>query len=406
MMSVEHLARAIVCPFCFQRFAADAIPFRCKRPTCRQEVDTVYAQAQGTTPIPMGHVIAPQKKRALLSRLSVPTSTRCDLCGGETRTRICPACHFELSHDAGLIDQRIIAIIGGRATGKTHYIATLGAQLKGVVGRNFHFAFMEMGDHTQRRWNDEFYTPLFGQQQLIGRRTVLPATQSGEVNAVVKAPLIFRLMFESHGHRRALNLSFFDTAGEDMGSLDRMSVQARYITEADGIIFLIDPLQAKPIRSRPLNITLPTEDTRARPDNIAIALRQLFEREKGLKPTTRIKTPVAFALSKSDTLLSLPEVDPGSKLRTNGAHHGSVNWADMQAVNTEVENYIREWLGSNFVEIVHQGFEDYAFFTVSALGAQPTSDGRLAREVDPLRVEDPFLWLLAKLDLIPVTKGR
>lgn len=389
----------IVCPFCFQRFAADTVPFRCKRPTCPQEPDVLFAQAQGAPVTPMGHVIQPPKQ-SFFNRLKMQTVVRCDKCNGETRTRICPHCHFELSHDAGLIDQRIIAIIGGRATGKTHYIATLGMQLKRVVGRNFHFAFMEIGDHTQRRWNDEFYVPLYEKRQLLG------ATRSGEVNSAVKAPLIFRLMMEANGRRRALNLSFFDTAGEDMASLDRMSVQARYITEADGIIFLLDPLQADPVRARLSHMSLPTRDTKAQPDNVVTALRQLFEREKGLKPTVKVKTPVAFTLSKGDTLLTLSEVAPDSKLRSNGAHHGVVDWADMQSVSTEVENYVQEWLGHNFVEFVHQGFDDYAYFTVSALGGQPMSDGRLSRDVDPLRVEDPFLWLLAKLDLVPVTKGR
>lgn len=386
----------IVCPFCFERSAADTVPFRCKRPACPQEPDLVYARGQGLAQaIPMGHVIQPPKA-SFFGKLRMQTSVRCDKCNVETRVRICPNCHFELSYDAGLIEQRIIAIIGGRATGKTHYIATLGQQLETVVGQNFHFALMKIGEHTQRRWYQDFYLPLYERGELLG------ATQSAEVNAAVKAPLIFRLTMDG----RALNLSFFDTAGEDMTTLDRMSVQARYITEADGIIFLLDPLQADDVRRRLPNVNLPTRDPNAAPDNVVTALRQLFEREKGLKPTVKIKTPVAFALSKADTLLTLDEVDSGSKLRTNSTHHGSVNMPDMIAVNTEVENYVQAWLGNNFIEIVRAGFDDYGYFTVSALGAQPTRDGRLSHTVDPLRVEDPFLWLLAKLNLVPVTKGR
>ena len=384
----------IVCPFCFKRFAADTTPFRCKRPACPQEPDQIYAREQGILAVPMGHVIQPPK--ASFFGLKMQTSVRCDKCNVETRVRICPNCHFELSHDAGLIEQRIIAIIGGRATGKTHYIATLGHQLETVVGQNFHFALMKIGEHTQRRWRDDFYLPLYDKGVLLG------ATQSAETNAAVKAPLIFRLTMSG----RALDLSFFDTAGEDMTSLDRMSVQARYITEADGIIFLLDPLQADRVRRRLPNANLPTQDPNAAPDNVVTALRQLFEREKGLKPTVKIKTPVAFTLSKSDPLLTLDEVDPGSKLRTNGAHHGAVNMPDMTSVSTEVENYVQDWLGNNFIEIVRAGFEDFGYFTVSALGSQPTRDGRLSHTVDPLRVEDPFLWLLAKLNLVPVTKGR
>lgn len=391
--------RPIICPFCFAKFAADTTPFRCTWPACAKEPDTIYAHAQNAPLTPMGRVIQPPQ-RTLLSRVSVPTLIRCERCKHETRQRLCPECHFELSHDAGLIDEKVIAIIGGRATGKTHYIATLGMQLKQVVGRNFHFALMEMGTHTQNRWENEFRKPLYDD------RVLLKATQSAAVDATVKAPLLFRLMMRQGAHTRSLNLSFFDTAGEDMGSLQRMSVQARYITEADGIIFLLDPLQADNVRARLPGANLPTADANARPDRVAVALRGVFEMQTGLKPEAHIKCPVAFTLSKSDTLLTLPEVAPDSKLRKSASHFGVVDWSDMQSESTEVENYVQEWLGSNFLEFVHQGFSDYAFFAVSALGSQPTRDNRLAREVDPIRVEDPFLWLLAKLDLVPTKKGR
>lgn len=38
-------------------------------------------------------------------------------------------------------------------------------------------------------------------------------------------------------------LSFFDTAGEDFNSRESVELNTRYLTNADGIILLLDPLQ-------------------------------------------------------------------------------------------------------------------------------------------------------------------
>ena len=39
------------------------------------------------------------------------------------------------------------------------------------------------------------------------------------------------------------------------------------------------------------------------------------------------------------------------------------------------------------------GFKEHCFFAVSALGCNPVGSS-LPRGVSPMRVEDPFIWLL------------
>ena len=43
------------------------------------------------------------------------------------------------------------------------------------------------------------------------------------------------------------------------------------------------------------------------------------------------------------------------------------------------------------------GFREHCFFAVSALGCNPTGN-TLPRGVSPMRVEDPFIWLLNRED--------
>jgi hypothetical protein len=322
-------------------------------------------------------------------------NANCDKCGKETTQRICPHCHFELSHDAGLVDDFIIAIIGAKGTGKGHYLATLIHRLEHEVGTQFHFGLRRVGDETRRRFKNDYEQPLFLRKQ------ILEATLSGAVNLSARVPMVFRLTIEDGRKTRAINLSFFDSAGEDMGSLDAMSIQAKYICHSAGIIFLLDPLQIEAVRQQIQDcMPLPAFDPDAEPTSIVERLQELFEREQGLRATAKIKTPVAFALSKIDALA--PVLQPGSALLRTGEHFGYFNQSDLQSVHTEVWNYLQNWTGGGLNNRAMSGFDNYRYFAVSSLGQNPDSRGKL-EAISPIRVEDPFLWLLCEMGLI---KGR
>ncbi len=391
------MAQKITCPFCFTDFTLQDIRFRCMFPTCPGRApDPVYATARGLPVTLMGCVLIPRKGGRFGN--GPAQGMQCGQCKQMSHTRICPHCHFELASDIGQVDSRIIAIIGGSATGKTHYIASLVKLLQGEVGQNFNITVRMMGEDTERRWINDFYTPLFV------RKTILPGTQSGAINSIVKSPLMFRFMFNDGRRLRALNVSFFDSAGEDMTSLASMVVQNRYICHADGIIFLLDPLQIPRVRFQlpARNIKLPQENLAASPEYIVGHLRDLFEREHGLRAVQRVNVPIAFTLSKIDMLTDI--LDPGSALLRYGHHPGYVDLNDIQGISTEVSNYLSEWINQSFLGTVRNGFSTYNFFGVSALGEPPDANGHLST-VAPLRVEDPFLWLLYKLDLIKGKKG-
>jgi hypothetical protein len=360
------------------------------QPTCTGKApDTLYAHARNYPENPMGRVLVPRKRR-----FGMPQAALCDMCKEESTTRLCPYCHYELPHDIGQTDQRIIAIIGGRNTGKTHYIASLITRLKYEVGGNFEFTVQMLDENTQERWERDFHTPLFIQ------RTVLQPTRTASVDPQVKAPLVFRLTWNHTNVGRALNICFFDSAGEDMASFTTMSTHNRYICRADGIIFLLDPLQIPSIRQQLTSVQLPTTDSRASPEHIVVLLRKLFETQQNLRATQPAKVPIAFTLSKVDTLF--PLLDRGSALRRPCEHPGFLDLDDIQGVSTEIDNYLRTWINVNFSNFVNNSFATHEYFGVSSLGREPDAQKRLST-VSPFRVEDPFLWILYKLGLI---KGK
>lgn len=396
---MQMIGQKITCPFCFESFSAQDIQFRCLNPGCtKREPDEIYANARGLPSTLMGHIIA-AKKRSF--GVGVPHTVECEDCKKESRTRLCPKCHFELSHDVGQIEQKILAIIGGSNTGKSHYIATLINRLQHEVGTNFNFSVSMIGDNTRERWNRDFYTPLFE------NKLVLQATRTSTADSTVKTPLMFRLTMQNGNRRRALNISFFDTAGEDMSSLkvDALSVEARYICKADGLIVLLDPLQIESIRQKlQMKATdFPLRDAMARPEFIVERLRELYESYYRLSGTKKIPIPVAFTFSKIDRLW--PIVDPDSALHRPGDHFGMLDLLDVQSVSTEIGNYVQAWISSGFYNEIQFKFAKFRFFGVSSLGAEPDANKRLS-SVNSLRIEDPFLWLLYEFDLVKGKKGR
>lgn len=394
---MAQLISKITCPYCFETFNTTQSQFRCINPLCSREEDKILSKSQNMrVPPSLGHVFEKKINGIRDQIFSSKTTARCDLCNKESSKRLCPHCHFELSHDAGLIDDHIIAIIGGRNTGKGHYIATLIHRLENEVGSQFQFSLRMVGDETRNRFEADYRTPLFRNRSLI------QPTQSALVDSRIKTPMIFRLTLGDKNRLKAVNLSFFDSAGEDMNSLDILSTEARYICYASGIIFLLDPLQIDAIRQKLPGELLPPRDPAAEPTYIVERLRELFERQFRLSPTTQVQTPIAFVLSKVDTLM--PIIDPGSALKMTGEHFGYLNLDDTQSVHTEIWNYLESWMGGGFSNRVNKDFKNFMYFGVSSLGAPPVN-GKIGT-VSPIRVEDPFLWILNELKWVKGRKGK
>jgi hypothetical protein len=400
-----NIMQKITCPFCFISFPPERMLFRCNNPGCSgQENDTIYAEKRQQPVTKMGHLFEVRRdtqERSIISSFlrSIPRSAPCDVCFVQSHTHICPECHFELSHDVGQVKQRIIAIIGGTGTGKSHYIGSLIYVLK--VERRHNLIVTLLEDSTQQRWMRDFYSPVFE------RRTVLPGTLPASQNPDVKTPLVVRLHSKEHistrvlrGHfDQAINVSIFDAAGEDMADYRKLSRENQAIVHADALIFMIDPLQIESVRQQLPWASTISVDPATHPDNMLGRLITLFEEQGNVKPGSgKIHVPTAFLLSKVDVLESL--VYKGSSFLRPTTHMGELQLAEVQSVSTDVLANLRQWQLSGFCDLIDQRFQTYSYFGASALGRQPDAQGTFA-VVEPLRVEEPFLWLLCKLGFVP-----
>lgn len=323
------------------------------------------------------------------------TKPMCEECGNPLVTKVCPRCGGELPLNIGSAKSYPIAIIGAKETGKSNYVAVLINQLRNEVGRAFDCALMACGDRTLNRYQREFYDPLYR------HRTCVRGSDAGDVD-----PLIYSLIFRRKGGlfrknvNDAVSLTFFDTAGENLNSIDSMQTFNRYLYHASGIILLLDPLQIPAVRDRlEGRIRLPEENT----DVNTILNRTVEIIRTGTGQTSmkkKIDIPLAVSFTKIDAIDEL--LDPASCLKNESTHirDGVFNRADFQNANEEMQSLVDSMLGEQLYQMVSTQFSSFAFFGLSALGSNPDMDNKIPK-LRPFRVADPFLWLLAQNKIIP-----
>ena len=389
--------RPQVCPYCCESFKTTELLFRCVNPDARRcppEEDKALAAYEGT---PSASVLS----RVFSANGNTGESVATCSCGMRTSKRVCPHCHNTLPSEFGDLDSYTIALIGAADVGKSHYIAVLIHELIKRVGHRFNASLNALDDRTTKRYRETFRAPLYD------RREVIPRTISARANIEVRYPLVYRLSVERKRfllkRLKVTSLVFFDTAGEDLNELDVMSTETRYIANADGIIFLLDPLQIPAVRGQLSNSTaLPSENTD--PHEIIGRVAQLIRQSRQLRPTTKITTPVALAFSKIDAVR--PLVEPGSPIHQGSAHDGFFNLTDSQRMNDSMRAYVSDWVGPELDMFLQHNFRTYSYFGVSALGAAPDQRGQLPMGVSPFRIEDPFLWVLYQLGVVAGRKGQ
>ncbi|MFD9093751.1 hypothetical protein [Streptomyces collinus] len=411
----------VICPYCFTRASAARLPYRClMTPSgvrggapCGPERDDLWAGFMGPGVPPSARMRGPVFPAARrLGGLGGPggggSSVPCPDCGVPTPVRVCDSCHSDLPSDYCDQDSRIIALVGAKASGKSTYAAVLVNELNHRVGQAYHASLAAMGQSTQQR-DKEMAEDLY-------ERLRLPdATRPAALG--FNDPLLYRLSLPRKGllggsGTRHTTLVFFDAAGEDLAGSEAMDRYTRYLSAADGIILLVDPLQLGSVRDRlPVHEGPPLPVVETAPQQIAADLAaQLRAHGKG-RTRGRVSTPMAVAVTKTDMLR--PLLDPHSPLLRNAPHSaGAYDDADRLAVHEELRSLLTDWDSGALLRQLELDFAELSYFGLSALGAPPPRDAPADAPKSgpqPVRVEDPLLWLLSRRGLLPVRaaeKGR
>lgn len=402
-----------VCPYCFRRIDLNNVHYLCSGQTCAKTFATAafstrnaasmkYVFRDGVSEIDVekSHHCGrdPTGPNPILTKQHIirNASGLCDVCKRPVYTRLCPACHNEIPPGAEEDGNDIFVILGPKGVGKSHYIAVLINQLKNYVSEEFNGVLSAANDYTTMRYRDMYYRRLFEE-----KRKLLP-TKSYDISEESRDPLIYYLRLFDEDKPRVYTFVFFDTAGEDLDSSCKIKSfnMEPFISNAAGIVYLVDPLQIKYINSR-INVE---NKPPVGPDvsDILNNICQIIRTNKKLKSKEKIDIPIAVCLTKCDVLMKSAENDEEDKVLFGHSssvyiprEHGICDKENFEQIDAELEEYLRRTVGENFVQMVN-GFQDHCMFAVSALGCNPVGNG-LPKGVSPIRVEDPFIWLLDRM---------
>jgi len=290
-----------------------------------------------------------------------------------------------------------IALLGAKASGKSNYIGVLINEISKRMTGPFNCSLSKTCSKESKDAYDEFYyRPLYTEG-----RTVRGTDAGTEV-----PPLIFPLRFMDNKNKiiNMAALTFYDTAGENLDNKTVMHKFNRYITNAHGIILLLDPLQVPNIRNKltanGLN-TLPAQNTEIY-DVLSIII-DVIRSVKNVKG--QIKIPLALVFTKIDVLEQYNILPVDSCLKEESEHikRGVFVQPDFENTNIQMRDLIDNWLDNDLLGYVNQ-FEQHSFFGVSSLGGNPNGTTIDSKGIRPRRVLDPLLWLLAKNKYIHTLK--
>lgn len=398
---------SIVCPYCFSKFEPEEVQFRASH--IRDNDDDFMLQEDRKlndwrrkfhlSEVDMEAVIDPHTipdENKIYSQNVLVAVT--DRYGETTRRRLCPSCHNELPISAGKVPSNIISIVGASQVGKSVYMTSLIHTLQQTTASNFNAACMPLSAEISRKFRQNYHEPIFE------RGSMLQSTNPNEQ----QEPFIFQFVFKDP-EQAPLTLVFFDVAGEGMVEREYLDIYAAHIKNSSGILFLVDPLQIRTIRDR-IHINLGEEEGEFanRYDEPREVVISLFENFIAHQQNSKTDIPTAIVLTKSDMLQYLKEDDgeyiqPNSNVFRNVVHKGYLDQSEFENINGEISRFI-EKVDRPFKDAIDVYFTNTAYFAVSALGANPVNK-QIAGVINPTRVDEPFIWLLHKLDYVARKEG-
>jgi hypothetical protein len=399
---------SIVCPFCMSKFEPEEVMFRASHDKDNDEYYGLQEDLKLNKWKRKFHMSEEGDKEAVLNPASFTTENRIysgkvlvglnDAYGEITKRRLCPDCHNELPVNAGLVPSNIISLVGASEAGKTVYMTSLIHTLQNSTAGNFNAACIPLNADVNRRFRQDYQEPLFETGDMLA------ATNPN----VKPEPLIFQFVFKDE-NLTPLTLVFFDVAGEGMSRREYLELFGPHIKNSAGILFLVDPLQIKVIRDKiKLHLNMDDGDISSVSASPVDVVSSLFENFIAHQQQGKTSIPTAVVLTKSDMLQHLKDeqdeyIPSNSNVFRNVVHRGFLNSHEFENINGEIGRFL-EKVDRPFKGAIDVYFADAAYFAVSALGSNPVR-GQIESVINPIRVDEPFIWLLHKLGYIERRDG-
>jgi hypothetical protein len=380
-----------VCPFCFQQIDAAQLWYQCLgrgNTECKKEADPAREQLTKSTRETYPTFAPPERANG---------PAFCPTCGGKTNLRACTKCHTALPSDFGDSRSPMVGLVGSKGSGKTVLMTVLVKQLKDIVGKRYDAAVRLATDNPDGHQGLSDYqanreTPLY-------KKCVLPPTTNQLAQRGHAAPLLLRWQQETSRlgrvSVRSTLLSFIDTAGEDLNDVST-AFTLKYLSVCDGLMVVLDPFALPGARAR---LNLPDAAINVDDDaplDVVNNITEMLKVEHDVRKRKKISLPVAVVFTKIDAFF--PVLDRNNPLMAATPAMAAYDNADGRAVHEHMLALLHAWNAQDIDTHMRLNYDDFRYFGVSALGAEPNYEDRTvaAGGVRPHRVEDPVLWLMAK----------
>jgi len=370
--NIARKPRRILCPYCFEEFAWWHVLLRTG--------DGVERPLSWWWRF--GAVIQPGKG-APDAVLQAPAASK--VCPNHCREMRSGGKIVDLDNALFLWQSLHIGLVGGVKAGKSHWILGATRRLAG-------FGLSTIGKHTKERLDEM-------KRRVIDSNSPLDRTLRPDDSEIVPP-----LLFEANCGLDKITLGLCDVDGDRWGAYGEAG-KMRYLCASHALVFIVDPLQIRSFREM-MGSSLPED---APPENECTDQQEpLNELLRALRQRSvpKYNVPIAVVVSKGDVLKdAVPIVreaiwERPLYQRTSGtpAYDLNLHWTVQFAVRDFLLKY-----EPNLVSMVEHNFKHFAYFCVAPTGSSARTVGKTKRfaRFAPWRVEEPVLWLLCKLGVIP-----
>lgn len=388
------------CPFCYRHINRHKLAFQCSgngQPgfeKCERKVSSARRARTGY----QGTMRQVFEARPILSeRLRGNQLAYCTSCRAKSGGRACPDCHTPLPPGFGRSRSPLIAMVGAYGSGKSVYLTVLAHMLLETLPERFD-ASIEItedahGDEiSSEAWISNNIGALFEERRLF--------PQTARAVGGRQEPVVFQWRQRRRLGMSNSYLSFYDTAGEDL-SEGESTRDLEYLSQADGLILLLDPFTLKGARDQ-AGLPASPHSINAAADGVLSRVTHALQKKRG--NARKVKIPVAATFAKMDAFFEhLPPHHPIRKVEPAANFYRETVG---QELHDHVRDLLHDWGGEKIDRHLHSNYTQFRYFPVSSLGEPPNYETSTiaARGVQPFRVEEPLLWLLARNGVVPSRK--
>lgn len=299
----------------------------------------------------------------------------------ELPKRACTSCGSPFPEEMDDFDALVLAVVGLNRAGKSYFLgSTLNAATRNEGLFEFGVVAFTPLDDTPSRLHNDYYRQLFRNDFSLRATPVAEHTEKAALSFLVEMRDAEPFVLITH-----------DVSGEALMNRTSRAATAGFVSRADGIIFIADPLDMRNVASHLPDALVDEVGDRNldQPALLEAVLREVVTRRKGKG------APLALTVSKSDLL--------GRALKQEFGFDNprpSIDWkTEVSASSREVRDLLLA-IGERKIVGLVDGHDPHSYHAVSVLG--PANDGD---RPEPLRVLDPMGTVLEQMRRLRI-RGR